>query len=229
MNDNSLQTSSRTFLDSVKVKSALDILNSQNKSLVRISAEVGEKAVKAMLYILISDCLDFFNIGKSMSANQIMQTAVLILEDYSVYKIDYFVLCFNRAKKGQYGKVYDRIDGQIIFEWLAQFDYEYSAEIEAERRNESKRIEKQLQAPIEEESLTRMPDWFADSIKKMNEPKPLEQKPINLTDDQILINGFIQEFNKIHLEGEHQEGKRFIKFKGKMADVTEYIELRLQD
>lgn len=197
--------------------------------MVRLQNEKGEGYVKALLTLLIIDTVDFLNIGKTMNNNQVMQTVELILEDYWHYKVDHFVLVFNKAKKGYFGKQYDRIDGQVIFSWLEQFDREFSSDVESVRSNENKRLQKKLQSPIEEESLTRMPDWFADSIKKMNEPKPLEQKPINLTEDQILINGFIQEFNKIHLEGEHQEGKRFIKFKGKMVDVTEYIELRLQD
>lgn len=197
--------------------------------MVRLQNERGEGYVKALLTLLIIDTVDFLNIGKTMNNNQVMQTVELILEDYWHYKVDHFVLVFNKAKKGYFGKQYDRIDGQVIFSWLEQFDREFSSDVESVRSNENKRLQKKLQAPIGEESLTRMPDWFADSIKKMNEPKPLEQKQIALTDDQILINGFIQEFNKIHLEGEHQEGKRFIKFKGKMVDVTEYIELKLQD
>lgn len=55
-----------------------------------------------------------------MKAEQILQTADLIVDDYAILKIDDFKLCFDRAKKGRYGEVY-RIDGQVIFKWLNQY------------------------------------------------------------------------------------------------------------
>lgn len=37
---------------------------------------------------------------------------------------DDFKLCFNNAKRGKYGRVYDRIDGNIIYEWLQKYSEE---------------------------------------------------------------------------------------------------------
>lgn len=56
-----------------------------------------------------------------MNDIQAAQTADLIIEEYYFLKPDDFKLCFTRAKKGYYGKVFDRIDGQVIFEWLNQY------------------------------------------------------------------------------------------------------------
>lgn len=56
-----------------------------------------------------------------MGAVQVASTADLIIEEYYFLKPDDFKLCFTRAKKGYYGKVFDRIDGQVIFEWLNQY------------------------------------------------------------------------------------------------------------
>ena len=66
----------------------------------------------------------FFNVGKIMNDNQAAQTADLIIEEYYFLKPDDFKLCFNRAKKGLYGKVYDRIDGAVILEWLGRYEKE---------------------------------------------------------------------------------------------------------
>jgi len=56
-----------------------------------------------------------------MNDIQAAQTADLIIDEYYFFKPDDFKLCFTRAKKGLYGKVYDRIDGQIIFDWLNSY------------------------------------------------------------------------------------------------------------
>ena len=63
----------------------------------------------------------FFNVGKMINDTQAAQTADLIIDEYYFLKPDDFKLCFTRAKKGYYGKVFDRIDGQVIFEWLNQY------------------------------------------------------------------------------------------------------------
>lgn len=71
---------------------------------------------------ILNDLLDFFSVGKTMGAVQVAQTADLIIEEYYFLKPDDFKLCFSRAKKGIYGKVYDRIDGQVIFDWLNTYE-----------------------------------------------------------------------------------------------------------
>lgn len=217
------------LLETVNPKSSLEILNSQNLSMARMKKEKGDGYVKALLTLLIIDTVDFLNLGKTMNNNQVMQTVNLILEDYWHYKADHFVMCFNKAKKGYFGKNYDRIDGQIIFGWLEQFDLEFSSDVEAERKNESKRHLKELSEPIKEETLTKMPDWFSDSIRNMNQPKPIEKVNIVMTPEQKYFNFLIQEFNDLHEKQGSEPGKKFVNYNGKMLDVNEYIELRLQD
>lgn len=70
--------------------------------------------------LLLTDLTQFFSVGNSMKAEQILQTAEMIIDDCGIYKLDDFKLCFDRAKKGRYGEVY-RIDGNVIFKWLNQY------------------------------------------------------------------------------------------------------------
>lgn len=56
-----------------------------------------------------------------MNDQQIKQTSQLIISEYWFLKPEDFKLCFNQAKKGHYGKVFDRIDGMVIMEWLNQY------------------------------------------------------------------------------------------------------------
>lgn len=82
---------------------------------------MGETKLRAFIALTIVDLALFFHVGKIMNEDQAAQTAILVIEEYYYLKPDDFKLCFTRAKKGQYGKVYDRIDGQVIFDWLSTY------------------------------------------------------------------------------------------------------------
>jgi len=109
---NELATTVKTITDVFKVKKPtlkqLEILTSQGH-------------VIAYLNKWIIDTLGFFNIGKSMDEHQVMETSFLIWQTYPAMGIQEIYFVFNQAKKGKYGKIYDRIDGSIIFEWFNSF------------------------------------------------------------------------------------------------------------
>ena len=86
-----------------------------------IRREVGEMGLNALMVLIITDVVLFFNVGKTMTPEQIAQTVQLILEDYEYLCVEDFKVCFNNAKKGVYGKLYDRIDGAIILEWVETY------------------------------------------------------------------------------------------------------------
>lgn len=55
-----------------------------------------------------------------------------------------FKLCFNNAKRGVYGTMYDRIDGAVIFGWLQKYSdsrLNRAEEINTEKHNEGKAID----------------------------------------------------------------------------------------
>lgn len=83
-----------------------------------LGPEIGEASILAMLNILIGDAALFFNVGKNMNPEQVKQTSFMIMEEYNSLKPDDLKMCFTNAKKGLYGKVYDRIDGAVVLGWL---------------------------------------------------------------------------------------------------------------
>jgi hypothetical protein len=107
----------------LKVRNEADVFASPNKSLIRVTEDVGELGIRALLSYAIIDLIEFFNIGKPMTDVQIAQTIELIMDDDNLMrlKIDDFKLCFNRIKAGYYGQVYDRLDGQVILLWLTRY------------------------------------------------------------------------------------------------------------
>ena len=86
-----------------------------------IKKEVGVETIAAMLVVMITDLVDFFNVGKTMSDSQVAETIRLLMQEYYYLNIADIKLCFDRIKAGGYGKSYDRIDGQIILMALAEY------------------------------------------------------------------------------------------------------------
>ena len=56
-----------------------------------------------------------------MNAQQLMLTAELIMEEYYYLRIEELRVCFRMAMKGVFGPVYNRIDGQVFFEWIIKY------------------------------------------------------------------------------------------------------------
>lgn len=101
-----------------------DALQSITPPLAVFKKEYGEQSLQAILVIILTDVIKFFNTGKTMGQDQLVQTIRLITEDFYYFNIEDFKLCFNNAKRGRYGKIYDRIDGNVIYEWLQKYSEE---------------------------------------------------------------------------------------------------------
>lgn len=117
-------------LQALPVKRVTDIvkLNEQyERSLAAISKKHGEGTVKAFLVLALGDFLRFFSVGNTMDERQVAQTVMLILEDHRHLTIEDFKVFFNNCKKGLYGTSYNRIDGQVILEWLGKYEDERAA------------------------------------------------------------------------------------------------------
>lgn len=59
-----------------------------------------------------------------MGQSQLVSTIQLVIEDFYYLNIEDFKLCFNNAKRGVYGKIYDRVDGNIIYDWISRYAQE---------------------------------------------------------------------------------------------------------
>ena len=90
-------------------------------ALSEIRKAKGEQAALSVLIALMDECQQYFNLQQPMSPQQLMLTAELIMEEYYYLRVEEFKMCFRMAMKGEYGPVYNRIDGQVFFEWIRKF------------------------------------------------------------------------------------------------------------
>lgn len=80
----------------------------------------GDQQVHALISALIGAFANSFNVVRQMTAAQITACAFDLMESAKEdwLAMEDLVLFFDLARKGKYGKVYDRLDQQTIFEML---------------------------------------------------------------------------------------------------------------
>lgn len=231
-------TSPEVCLQRLQPNTALDVLRSDSPSFAKMSVFFGDNGpivTKAILTIIINDLVNFFSVGKTMNASQVAQTVSLILKNYILYKPDDFKLCFDRAKEGYYGTTYDRVDGNVILGWLMRYDFEKSDEIEDYRINEKNLIESGKtpisadQKLIDNPEAVPMPDYIKEVIHSIATKKILPVKERVKTQAEIVIEGFVADFNDLYEKyGDPGHGKivAFHGVPGKGMTISEYIECR---
>lgn len=106
--------------------------------------------------IMIQSVYELVNVGKKISEQAIVLLAKMIVEKYWYLKIDEIEYALKQGIMGNFGTIYDRIDAQVIFEWL--YKYEVSEEVIGiyENQVESyRKMEREHDSPILESAEFR--------------------------------------------------------------------------
>ena len=90
-------------------------------TLAEIRKDKSQQATVNIMVAMMDGCQQYFNLQQPMNAQQLALTAELILEDYYYLRVDELQVCFRMAMKGEFGPLYNRIDGQVFFEWIKKF------------------------------------------------------------------------------------------------------------
>lgn len=128
---------------------------------------------------MITEASEFFNVGKNMNDTQVQMTAQLIIRDFYFLTVADLRLCFLNAYSNKYGKLFDRLDGAVILEWLNKYTEDRLQE--AQKRSQklsdgSKDVSFAEQNRIE---LSQIIDKI--SVKtNLNKTNPVKKKPETL-------------------------------------------------
>lgn len=95
--------------------------NSGSYSLSALRRIHNEDSVIMMLVAWISNLQRFLNVSAKMDAAQMYETCRMILDDFWALNCADVNLVMSRAKRGFYGQLFGRIDGQIIYQWFAEY------------------------------------------------------------------------------------------------------------
>ena len=79
-------------------------------ALVKVAMEFGENHARAIVVILLSEVVDFFNASNTMNDSQVAITTDLIIEEYPYFKIDDLKLAFRNATLDLHPRITDKIE-----------------------------------------------------------------------------------------------------------------------
>lgn len=88
------------------------------------------------LMLLINDLRLFFQVDNMISTDGIKSLYPMILSEYPALSLEEITVCFAQAKKGYYGEVYNRLDGQIILKWIRSYYAEKVERIKLKQQNQ---------------------------------------------------------------------------------------------
>lgn len=150
-----------------------------------------ELAVRSVTGLLLMFS-EYFNVSSTFTEVQAVQTASLFLEEYPVESIEDLILCLKNAKLGKYGKIYNRIDGSMLFEWFSKYLDEKYSFIEEKRHNE--KFEQQSNSTIENPKVLSVINEIA--AKALPEKKKIKS---GFTDKDHM-NEFVQLVEKYNVD-----------------------------
>lgn len=199
-------------------------------------------AIRALLNVWIGKTVLFFNIGKTMTEPQLTETVSLAVKHYGHFKPEDFKLCLEEAIKGNYGQLYDRIDGQVILGWFKAYDADrdyIAAEIASNANEAYKMADRRLLTP----DATISEDPAADEVFKTNmaklkaimesnkitREKNKAAEPVNRPKNALyeLSQRWLQQFDDLHfLRPVKVKSMRFVKRYGRTMDINEYLEYK---
>lgn len=219
--------SPKQYLEEVKKEASLInveiAIKAERPHVSAMIKKYGETDVRAVLVLMVIEHVKFFNVGKTMNENQVVETVKLIMHQYSGYKLEDFAACFNNRKLGKYGKLYDVMDGSIILQDLALYDTERMAIIE-QKHNHNKFTDNNSFIEFMPQDIKEEFDKIVPPFKPSLEVRGYERSPFDK-----LISEIYRQFDIMYFSQKRNDGAiRYIIYEGKQMDLNDYTKAVLE-
>lgn len=129
--------------------------------LVGKEVSIERVVVCAIIERLLAGLALSLNVGKNLEPHQLSGLAKKIYAKYYYLSFDELMYVFDKGSSGSYGKIYDRVDEEIIFTWLEKFDTD--ERLNLAHKSTSEEIESQRQQKEIEDN------FLADLLKPLTE------------------------------------------------------------
>jgi hypothetical protein len=184
------------------------------KSLAYIKKHEGVESVRRILTNSIDQLQTYFSLERIMTPYQVEMTTELIEETFYYFSPDDFRKCFRGAMSGKYGKIYNRLDGAVIMEWLRAYDIERTEIIVREQMERNKQEAKEIMSTESfNGAMKKLIDELATKTKR-KDPESYESK-LSPFEKQV-----IAEYDKL------RGMNRFAVYEGKEMDFDTYRMIR---
>lgn len=152
----------------IAVKTNFEVATTAPKVSVLLGT-IGEDTLLKLIVVIIKQFCDSLNVP-AMTAMQIFECAKEYITTYPLNSVKDLILCLRKAKKGEYGQIYNRLDQATIFTFITKYEEERSQYFENKRKN--------LKAQQESDQLgliNAIPEEFRTATKK--QAKALKHTP----------------------------------------------------
>ena len=126
----------REYVKAIRVRSVSDCHQGDYPSLATLKKYRGEAVTLAVIKKFLVGLTDWYQTIRGMNKTMIEELAGMILQDYYYLNVAEIKLFVGMARRGQFGKVLDRLGGDIIMGWLKVFDKLRLTEIETEQEKQ---------------------------------------------------------------------------------------------
>lgn len=116
-----------------------------------------EKTIDILMLMLIK-FQDFYNCKSKMDRPQLEETAYIICQQFRHFNYYDIGMCLKLAKMNE--KIFDRIDGGMILEWLTRYDITRTGLVITEREKQKTRQDSEWSALGERSSVQRLKDFL---------------------------------------------------------------------
>ena len=171
---------------SFRVKSFEDVFSWDCPSLATMAKYQTEMQPVLVLAAMVIKQAAFFNVGGNINDEQAKETAYLLLEMYPHYNIKDFTFCFTMAKKGEFGALYDRLDGNVVLDWVKKY--------ESIRSQEAAKFSQKAAQAQKEEGKSLHPDVVEVLKKAVAKHQPILKEKAFLTEEQFEAKKLEQQY-----------------------------------
>lgn len=109
-------------LGAIQVRTIEQAVNGETPTISTVRKYHGEAVARNAIVEIIAFSAGLLNIGKNLQAHQIGFLADEILQDWYWLKIGELKFIMQQGVLGAYGELYDRLDVNMVMEWIAAYD-----------------------------------------------------------------------------------------------------------
>lgn len=213
-----LITQPKDYYNNLPAISQKEILTNHHQPIGAIKTQVkgGLEIVQAILVLELDSLNKYFNVPQ-MNITQRTETISLLCERLNHWKLDDFKLLFKNMKAGVYGKMFNRIDGGVIFDCVRIYDQERQTQAELINKAEPP-------TKANPEGQKRVIEILKEFVEA--KPEPIKKGKVK-TEYDLVCQSALEEFDKIYNKGKGTNGKRFITVEGKVMDQTEFMQYKI--
>jgi hypothetical protein len=172
----------------IRCRDIREVLTSGKPQISALIKTHGETVVANAVRALIVGVCENISVGKNMTENQIQFAGEMIVEKFWYLKLEDFALCFRRGLVGDYGKIYDRMDVQVLCEWLNEYESKRNEECAKLQRDQGREFSKNIYDTIGTDTMVTLMHKVVDENNKRIADKPQQPMPEKSEFEKMMLD-----------------------------------------